>query len=188
MALDQVVVLTGPIGSGKTYISDCFRQRGWQVADADVEGHDVLNSPLVVAAIRKHWPSAASASGVDRNRLAEIVFAEESELLRLEELTHPLIMERIRRWLANTHGPRAVEISVLKVIPTAWRPVVVIDATHETRSERLVRRGMRQRDIELRMRVQPPRAVWLAAAEILLVNEAPGIFAAERLIDHLEAS
>jgi dephospho-CoA kinase len=187
MTPDQVVVITGPIGSGKSYIAGLFKRRGWQAVDADEIGHDVLQDEGVISEIRRKWPSAVTNSIVDRKHLADLVFAEASHLADLESLTHPRIQQRITEWIASTGGKRVVEVSVLSAIIDRWGPRVVIDASRATREARLLDRGMTIEDIVSRMGHQPERHEWLAKADVVIENESPGARAVDLLINHLES-
>ena len=187
MIPDQVLVITGPIGSGKSYVADLFRQRGWQVIDADVIGHHVLKDGELISEIQKRWPSAVNNSSVDRSLLAALVFADASELAELESLTHPRIQQRITEWVARTLGRKVVEVSVLSAVIDEWGPRVVVDASQATREARLLERGMRFEDIVSRMELQPKRHEWLAGADAVIENESRGSQAVDLLINHLES-
>jgi dephospho-CoA kinase len=187
MIPDQVVVITGPIGSGKSYVAGLFREKGWQVKDADLVGHDLLKNQDLISEIRKRWPRAVSNSVVDRIRLAELVFAEASELADLESLTHPLIQRRITEWIESTVGGRAVEVSVLSAIISEWGLRIVVDAPQRLREARLLARGMTLDDIRSRMKLQPERHEWLEAADFAINSELDGASAALLLIDYFES-
>lgn len=188
MGPDQVIVLTGPIGSGKSYVVEAFRRRGWQAIDADAVGHDVLADSDVVATIRKRWPAAVSGSTVNRARLASLVFTEVDQLNQLELLTHPHIRHKISGWIAKAAGPKVIEVSVPGAIAKEWGPRIVVDAPRSVRHARLIRRGMSDAEITLRMKRQPERPVWLALANIVIDNELDGGVAVPHLIDYFEAS
>jgi dephospho-CoA kinase len=186
MSPGQVLVITGPIGSGKSYIAGLLRRRGWQVVDADEIGHKVLEDEPLISEIRRRWPSAVNASFVDRTQLAALVFAEAAQLAELESLTHPRIQQQISEWIANTAGRRAVEVSVLGAI-IDWGPRLVIDAPRATREARLLDRGMTIEDIASRMEHQPERHEWLAEADVVIENGSFGAQAVDLLINHLES-
>jgi dephospho-CoA kinase len=185
---DQVIVITGAIGSGKSFIAEVFRGRGWTILDADKVGHQVLQTPEIVEQIRRKWPAAVRKSRVDRKALADLVFADLAELRSLEELTHPHIRNAIKQWISTPGGKRVVEVSVLKVIEPNWATVVVIDAPLERRIERLQKRGLTQIGVSARVAAQPQRRDWLEAAAIALDNGSDGRQAAESLARYLESS
>jgi dephospho-CoA kinase len=185
MTPDQVIVITGPIGSGKSYVSHLFSQRGWRVLDADEVGHEVLREQAVIDCIRARWPDVVVRGNVDRRLLAARVFGYPGDLRVLEEITHPAIRQRIDTWLAARSGPRAVEVSVPHAIPPNWGDTVLVEAPVAVRLERLQGRGMDAAEISRRMNAQPPRGTWLATAKIVLENDRAGPSVAHRLLDFL---
>ena len=187
MIPDQVLVITGAIGSGKSYVAGLFRQRGWQVIDADVIGHDVLRDEELISEIQRRWPSAVNNSSIDRSLLAALVFADASELAELESITHPRIQQQITEWLARTVGAKVVEVSVPSAIIDGWGTRLVVDASRATREARLLGRGMKFEDIVSRMELQPERHEWLAGADAVIENGSCGALAVDVLINHLES-
>ena len=187
MISDLVIVITGPIGSGKSHVAGLFRQRGWQAVDADVIGHDVLREEELVSEIRERWPSAVTGSTVDRMRLADLVFADGSLLKELESLTHPRIQERITKWIEETAGGKVIEVSVPSAIREEWGLRLVVDASRKTRVARLIGRGMKPENIASRMEKQPSRNEWLAGADVVVENQSRGDRAIDHLISYLES-
>ena len=100
-----IIGLTGGIGSGKSAAAALFRERNVLVIDADQVARDVVEpgSPALAAIAERHGQQILLADGaLDRARLREIVFADDSERHWLEQLTHPLIGELM---FARLHGP-----------------------------------------------------------------------------------
>jgi dephospho-CoA kinase len=188
MVPDQVVVITGPIGSGKSFVADLFRQRGWQVIDADRLGHEVLQEPAVIESIAARWPSTVESGMVDRSRLAAVVFANNADLNELQTLTHSRIRGKIAHWLNGNSGPRLVEVSVPKAISSDWGSIIVLDASEPVRLARLLKRGSSREAALARMRSQPSRKAWLDLAHVVLNNESRGTAAPLCLIDYLNSA
>jgi dephospho-CoA kinase len=87
-------------------------------------------------AIRERWGDDAVGN---RARIAEIVFADRTELEWLEQLLHPRVRARTSEWLQNVDEPVAVvEIPLLFETGGEERfdKVVVITAPPEVRAER----------------------------------------------------
>jgi dephospho-CoA kinase len=186
MGRDAAIVITGPIGSGKSYVADIFSRQGWDVLDADLVGHEVLRETRVIDLISRRWPETVIDGIVDRSILAALVFAKQENLELLERITHPRIQARIDDWSAATTGRRAIEVSALKAILPSWGEIVLIDAPLGIRKERLHGRGLEPAAALLRMNAQPPRRDWLRAAQIVLDNRHPGPMAALRLAAFLD--
>ena len=165
------VVVAGGIGSGKSTVIGVLGELGWSILSADQVGHDVLMEPEVIDAVAARWPAAVFNRVVSRSKLAGIVFGDKSELNALEEITHPLIVGRIDRWVEGSSGPVALEVSVLKVVRPGWGPVVIVHAPFGLRRQRALERGMTAEDVKARMAAQPSDEELLAAADIVIDNQ-----------------
>ena len=185
MRTDPTLVVTGAIGSGKTYVTQVFVRAGWQSIDADAIGHEVLKQSDVVNEVARWWPEVVNERIIDRSLLADVVFRDPDALIRLEAITHPRIQVGIERWLTTTSGPRIVEVSVLKAIDPAWGVRLVVDAPLPIRLKRLMARGMSRDEAMHRMGAQPSRAKWLEAADVVIDNSRQKELAFDSLIETL---
>jgi dephospho-CoA kinase len=162
------LVVTGPIGSGKSTASKLFESFGADRFDLDLLGRDVLETREGIDFVRGRWPEAINDDTVDRSGLARIVFADHEELRALEGFVHPRVLALLA---ARSTDPRArvVEVSVPKlVVPNGY--VLVIDTPKELRVQRLLLRGMAPADVEARIAAQPGRQEWLARADAVVAN------------------
>lgn len=166
----MTVVITGAIGSGKSYIAQRFASTGWAYIDADQVGREVLQLEEVIAEVAQLWPHTVRGRAIDRSVLADTVFSDPVSLIRLEEITHQRIRARLNQWIANASGPRIVEVSVLKAIDPRWGLRLVVDAPLPIRLERVIARGLPADRAQQRIGAQPPRAKWLGAADIVIDN------------------
>ena len=94
MAFDYAVVLTGGIATGKSTVAIVFQGFGFQIIDADKIAHETLenNQDKII----KLFGEAYVVDGkVDRKALGTLIFSNKEEKLRLENLLHPLIYQKI---------------------------------------------------------------------------------------------
>lgn len=174
----QRFVLTGGIGSGKSYVAARLAARGWVIVEADQIGHDVLEPDgTAFPAVSARWPEVVRDGRIDRRALGQMVFASEMELAELESLTHPAIRAAIANRMVG-HAKVALEIPLLNDWVASW-PKVVVDAAEELRRTRLARRGLTDDEIDARLRAQPARSDWLAAADFVIDNNTGSDIEAE---------
>ena len=91
--------LTGSIGMGKSATAAMFRGAGVPVHDADAVVH-ALYRGRAAALIEAAFPGTVADGGVDRARLSQVLFEDESRLRTLERIVHPLVREERDKFLA----------------------------------------------------------------------------------------
>ena len=114
MAPPLMVGLTGGIAAGKSTALEIFAELGAATISADAVVHELLDGPPLLDKIRARWGEHVAPGGrVDRQRVGEIVFADESELRWLEAQIHPLVRERINSWKDSIPG--GIDLAVAEV-------------------------------------------------------------------------
>ena len=165
------IILTGGIGSGKSYVAERLASRGWHVIEADRVGHLVLEpGGGAFESVRRRWPSVITDGRIERKRLADIVFSDPVQLAELEKITHPAIRSSILDRVDAAERDVVVEIPLLRDWFAGW-PVIVVTAPREIRMDRLRRRGLSDDEIVARMQNQPTEAQWLEAGDHIVVND-----------------
>ena len=88
-----VLGLAGGIGAGKSAVARLLEQRGWVILDADADAKAALDRPEVREALVSWWGRVVldPAGRIDRAAVARIVFNDDTQRRRLEELIHPLV-------------------------------------------------------------------------------------------------
>jgi dephospho-CoA kinase len=94
------VGITGGIGSGKSAVTKRLAARGIPIIDADLAARVVVEpgTPGLAAIVAHFGPGVLTPEGrLDRARLRALVFNAPQQRRVLENITHPLIGEEIRR-------------------------------------------------------------------------------------------
>lgn len=111
-----IIGLTGGIGSGKTAASDRFESLGITIVDADIVAREVVEpGQPALKEISDHFGKhlITSEGALDRRKLREIIFSNQTEKQWLEALLHPLIREEILNQLSRADSPYAILVSPL---------------------------------------------------------------------------
>ena len=146
-----VIGIAGGIASGKSSAAKCFERLGATVLNADFMGHQVLYEPEVKQQILENWGEKVFKEGeVDRSALARVVFDPAStagELAKLEQITHPIIGQRMGNLLAQlemANVPAAV-LDAPVMFKAGWDrfcdKIVFVHADLATRRQRVAKRG-----------------------------------------------
>jgi dephospho-CoA kinase len=176
------VGLTGGIGAGKSEVTGRFAALGATIIDADAIAHEVVavGTPGLDQVVAEFGADMLADDGsLDRERLASVVFADESARRRLNAIVHPLVGARVAERMAelNELDPDGVVVHDVPLIVEAgiadrYDVVVVVDAPVELQVDRLTRiRGMAQGDAEARIAAQAGREQRLAIADHVIVND-----------------
>jgi dephospho-CoA kinase len=173
-----LVGLTGGIASGKSTVSAMLAEQGAEVIDADhIARQVVMPGTPAWCKIREHFgPGVLHPDGqLDRQALADIVFADKSKLALLNEITHPAIFARIADRLEAHHGQDVVVILDAALLIEAGLAegvdvVIVVHSPREIQVERLAAKGVGQTDARNRIASQLEPEKRLARADIVIDN------------------
>ncbi len=92
--------VTGPIGGGKSTVSEILRDLGYVVLDADQIVHHILRPGGLAEheVLHAFGPAIRDQDGhIDRRALGRIVFKDASALAQLESILHPKVRKFVTR-------------------------------------------------------------------------------------------
>jgi dephospho-CoA kinase len=171
--MTRIVGLTGGIGSGKSTVAGLFEKLGAVVLDADAIVHELQapGSPLLGEIAAAFGDRVIRRDGsLDREALAEIVFADEERRQQLNALIHPKVGAEMARRIAEARDRRApllvLDVPLLFEAARAGRGTasrVDLDATivvwvpEQVQIERvLARGGLSREELVRRIGAQMP--------------------------------
>lgn len=197
-----LIGLTGGIGSGKSTVSARLAERGAVVVDADAIVREVqaLGTPVLAAMVERFGPEILQADGtLDRQAVADRVFADADELAALNAIVHPAVGAEIARRLEVEAIEDHVVILDVPLLVESGRSdlagLLVVDVDPEIAVERLVtHRSFTAEDARARMARQVSRQDRLAKADFVVDNSgtladlSPQIDAAWAWIEELRSN
>lgn len=95
-----VAGLTGGIASGKSTVASLFRELGCVVIDADQAAREIVQpgKPALQAIVARFGQEFLQpGQGLDRQKLAALIFSDKCAKAALEAITHPLILAEMQR-------------------------------------------------------------------------------------------
>ena len=174
--------LTGGIGSGKSTALQVLAQRGAAPIDADAISR-ALTAPggAAIPAIAAQFGAEfiTPEGALDRTRMRELAYARPASRKELEAIIHPLVGTAIEQQVerAAAEGRRCAVFDIPLLVESGrWRRqvdrVLVIDCSEQTQIERVVARsGLTPEAVRAIIAAQAPRALRLAAADVVICNE-----------------
>ncbi|MBE9222251.1 dephospho-CoA kinase [Cyanobacterium stanieri LEGE 03274] len=174
----MIIGLTGGIATGKSTVSD-YLQNKYQIpiVDADVLAREAVKvySPIYKRIVKRYGAQILLADvSINRGKLGEIIFNDESEKLWLEAQIHPYVRQEIEREVRECEAPIMVlsipllfEAKMTDLVDQIW----VVYADFETQVTRLQRRnGLSKESAIARITSQMPLREKLKRADIIIDN------------------
>jgi dephospho-CoA kinase len=167
--------LTGSIATGKSTVLNILAELGIPTFSSDEAVHE-LYAGEAVAPVDAMFPGVGKSGVVDRAELSRRLLAEKPEKLReLEALVHPLVRQRIAKFLAESEASGAdlavVDIPLLFEGGNDWGLdgviVTVVDEAEQARRA-LARPGMTLEKLTKILSRQMPQAEKMARADYVI--------------------
>lgn len=144
----KILGITGRSGSGKGYVSALFAERGIPTIDTDGIVHRLYREHRAcIAELTAAFGAVLTEQGeIDRKKLSLIVFSDDEQLKKLNEIVHRYVAEEIRKACAayQAEGRRAVLIDAPQLyeahLEDACDLVIAVKAPEALRIERICRR------------------------------------------------
>jgi len=173
-----IIGITGGIGSGKTTLSKSLREAGYEVYDSDLEARRLQNeNSEIVKGLKELFGSEIYTSqGLDRPRLAEIVFADQSLLLQLNAIVHPVIRLDFENWVKQLSDRKFVFVESAIMFESGFSKLVnktiLVTASEQLRIERVIKRdGITEEQVKARMSKQYPDDVKIPLADYVIYTD-----------------
>jgi len=161
----KVIGLTGGIGSGKSTVSRMLRGLGAKIIDADQVAREVVEKgkPALKEIADTFGDETLHEDGtLNRKKLGSIIFSDEEKRLKLNDITHPRIIEAINKKIAKCKSDKCTDLLVLDcallfemdmedLVEESW----LVSLDRDTQIKRIMSRdAMTQIDAENRVNSQ----------------------------------
>lgn len=176
----KIIGITGGIGSGKSTAAQMFSEMyQLPIIDADVLSKEASERPEVVEKIKKTFGTSCidETNGIDRAKLAEIVFCNTGYLKKLNAIIHPIVMEEFKKQCFDMQksGKEYIIFDCPLLIEEQLQDLVdltvLIYANKETRIERIMQRsGLSYKETINRIEAQMDLDEKIAFSNIVIYN------------------
>ena len=161
-AAPVVLGLVGGVASGKSTVAGLFAARGVQHIDADAHARAATDDPDVLAEVRvRIGERYVVENRLDRQAVADLVFADADAKQALEAIVHPVVRARI---LTELRAAAEQGRSSLLDVPLLFEAglfehcdrIVFVAAPEEARTSRAAARGWAPGELARREQNQLP--------------------------------
>lgn len=101
--MKKIIGITGGISSGKTTVCNAIANKGYRIIDCDKINRDLskIGMPIYKAIIDTFGNDYLLANNeIDRKKLGSLIFNNNEAKLKLNEITHPLILSEMKRQIS----------------------------------------------------------------------------------------
>jgi len=178
-----IVGLTGSVGTGKSTVTNLFRELGAYIIDWDELAREVTRPHS------RAWKKIVDYFGkgivnddltINRQKLAEIVFSDKEKVAKLNQIVHPEVFNEDDR-ITNEIRSLDPDALIIKDIPLLFElthpvfvdKVVVVSASAQTQLRRLEEKGISREDARSRIKSQLPLEEKIKSADFVINNDGP---------------
>lgn len=191
-----VLGLTGGICTGKSTISKFLKQQGAIIIDADQVARQIVapHSKGLTAIKNQFGEEFLQADGtLNRAKLAQLVFKEKNQLIKLEKITQPLIRQEILAQLtqARKQQVRLVVLDAALLIEQNYQKlcdaVMVLKIPETLQIQRVKQRdGLTIKQAKQRLAHQMPTKQKLKWADVVIDTSGSFEFTQQQVVNWLD--
>ncbi len=194
--MSLVIGLTGGIASGKSTVSNLFKEMDITVVDADIEARLAVmkGESAYVKILAEIGEDILLDNGeIDRQRLGSIIFYQEEKRQILNEIVHPEVRKRMRdqveQAIKNSEEVVVLDIPLLFESKLTYMvdKTLLVYVNNETQLKRLIERNnLSEGDARARIRSQMPLSDKIKLADAVIDNNGSIADTKKQLLEILE--
>ncbi|MGD0016720.1 MAG: dephospho-CoA kinase [Verrucomicrobiia bacterium] len=173
--------LTGGIAAGKSTVAQRWQQAEAVVIEADELAHRVLEpgTPTWKSVVKEFGRDILNADQtINRPKLGETVFRDESKRLALNKIVHPAVLRMLTELLAECEREGRAKFAVATIpllyevgIERDFDCVVTVACSEQTQLARLMANGFSEEQARARISAQWPMQKKMDRADFVIWND-----------------
>jgi dephospho-CoA kinase len=175
LAQERLLVgIGGNMGTGKSTVAAELGRYGAKLINADELGWSILNrgSEEHRKLVQAFGRGILTKGGrIDRRALAEVAFRSRANLNKLNKITHPALIVRVRKEMARHRKGLVIVDAALLFLWGLDKEVgvsILVTAPERLKVSRMIQSGMKPEQVKARLKLQQPDlAVWRRADFVL---------------------
>ncbi|MBQ8657640.1 MAG: dephospho-CoA kinase [Clostridia bacterium] len=152
------IAITGGIGSGKSLVGEIIKEKGYPVFSCDEIYNELIKEKEYIEKLKRLFPITVKGGKIDKKALSDTVFSDDAALAKLNQLAHPMIMERLHKQMHNVDSQKVfAEVPLLFEgnYQSEFDKVIVVTRPLSDRIKAVcLRDGVSEREVENRMAKQ----------------------------------
>ena len=136
-------ILTGPIGSGKTYVQKILEENNFSCFCADEIVRKLYKENSTVSFIKKLSPEVVSNNKILLGKLRKLIFTNKEVMIKVENYIQPLVLEEFKT-IENSYKNKKNLIFIIPIIKNnnffKKYKIIYVDAKKNIRINRLKKR------------------------------------------------
>jgi dephospho-CoA kinase len=156
----KLIGITGGIGSGKSTIAKVFTSMGYPVYNSDTRAKELINSneKLINSIKLSFGDDLYNSQGLDRKKMASIVFNNPEKLELLNSIIHPAVGKDFEDWVDSRNTSFVLKEAAILFETGIYKSLdktILVSALQETRIKRVMKRdNTTQEEVLSRMKNQ----------------------------------
>lgn len=147
----KLIGLTGGIGSGKSTVGTLLEHKNIPVYYSDKRAHDIMNeSEKIISSLKKEYGEDIYVDGIlDREKLGNLVFADQKKLHALNALVHPEVFRDFDEWKKTQTSEIIMKEAAILFESGSYQEcdiVLTVSAPEEIRIRRTMERDQMSRE------------------------------------------
>ncbi len=173
--------ITGNIASGKSQVEKILLSKGYKVADTDKINSFILMTDLsAIKEIKEAFDKddiLDDNNNISREKLGKIVFSVGWKKVKLEEILHKRINERVEKFFEENSSEKIVFVSVPLLFETKQQDkfdkIIFISADEDIRLKRLIERNNYSREYaKIRIKSQEREEEKIKKSDYIIYNNS----------------
>jgi len=180
--MKNIIALFGMAGTGKTTVTEFFKEKKWQIINQDLLGHEVLDE-YQDEIVKIFGEDIITDHKINRNILGKKVFSNTELLRQLMDFSYPIIIKKTNEILLKNNIDVIIEGAVFYKVRTEipYDYLMYIHVDIDILRTRLKNRGHSNEWIDNIVYMQKDILMAKKYANIIIINNS----SKEKLFDQL---
>jgi len=170
----MLIGVTGNTGTGKSIISELFKDLGAYLISCDKLGWEVLKESYIIEKIKEEFEEVVEEGTVNKEKLGDIVFNDKDKLKILNEIVHPELLKKLKNSIESSKEKIVVVNGALIFewqIEHWFNYIILLTSTLEDKKKRLKAKGLSEEIINGRLNSQGDSNRFVKFSDFIIEND-----------------